>query len=240
MKGKTGVGSLAHLLGAAILLPAISLAGLDPTKAITQYAHDNWQTEQGLPQNTVPAMVQTSDGYLWLGTELGLARFDGARFTVFDKANTPELRNNTVVALLEDRKGRLWIGTEGGGLTRLEAGRFTTYTTVQGLSNNSVLALAEDREGNLWIGTDGGGLNRFHDGRFTVYTTKQGLSDDAVFSIREDGQGSLWIGTHAGLSRLKNGVFTTYTTKDGLGNRYVKCVYEGWALRGRSNWKHMF
>ena len=91
---------VACLLAAVLLQAASGAAGLDPAKAITQYTHDVWQTEQGLPQNTVPAIVQTRDGYLWLGTELGLARFDGVRFTVFDEASTPEIKSNIVVALV--------------------------------------------------------------------------------------------------------------------------------------------
>ena len=226
MNGKWKL-TLMALLAAALVLPAAKSEGsLNPAKAITQYTHDVWQTEQGLPQNSVPATVQTRDGYIWLGTELGLVRFDGVHFTVFDEANTPEIKSNIVVALVEDHQGRLWIGTQGGGLTCLQNGKFTTYTTANGLSNDSVLSLYEDREGNLWIGTDGGGLDRLKDGRFTVYNTKAGLANDAVFSVTEDPQGSLWIGTHGGLDRLKDGVFTTYTTKDGLKNTYVRSVYE--------------
>jgi signal transduction histidine kinase/ligand-binding sensor domain-containing protein/DNA-binding response OmpR family regulator len=226
MNAKRNVRLLASLLATLILPAAQGQASLNPAKAITQYTQEVWRTEQGLPQNTVPAIVQTRDGYLWLGTELGLARFDGVRFTVFDEASTPEIKSNIVVALVEDHQRRLWIGTQGGGLTCLQDGKFTTYTTANGLSNDSVLSLYEDRQGNLWIGTDGGGLDRFKDGRFTVYKTKTGLVNDAVFSITEDAQGSLWIGTHAGLARLKDGVFTSYTTKDGLKNGYVKSVHE--------------
>ncbi|HWU40032.1 MAG TPA: two-component regulator propeller domain-containing protein, partial [Candidatus Acidoferrum sp.] len=186
MNGKRIVRLLSSLIAMLGLLAAKSEGSLNPAKAMTQYTHDVWRTEQGLPQNTVPAMVQTRDGYLWLGTELGLARFDGMRFTVFDEASTPEIKSNIVVALVEDHQGRLWIGTQGGGLTCLQDGKFTTYTTANGLSNDSVLSLHEDRQGNLWIGTDGGGLDRFKDGRFTIYTTKTGLLNDAVFSITED------------------------------------------------------
>ena len=226
MNGKRSARLTAYLMAALVFAAAEGWAGLNPTKAITQYTHDVWQTEQGLPQNTIPAMVQTRDGYIWLGTELGLARFDGVRFSVFDEGNTPEIRSNIIVALAEDHQRGLWIGTQGGGLTYLKNGKFTTYTTKDGLSNDSVLSLYADREGNLWIGTDGGGLNRFSGGRFTAYTTKNGLADNAVFSITEDRQGSLWLGTHAGLTRLKGDAFTSYTTKDGLKNGYVKSVYE--------------
>ena len=90
-----------------------SAAGLDPAKALTQYAHGSWHVADGLPQDNVVSIAQTPDGYLWLGTEEGLVRFDGLRFTVFDRSNTPELKSNDIYALLVDRTGNLWIGTGG-------------------------------------------------------------------------------------------------------------------------------
>jgi PAS domain S-box-containing protein len=200
-------------------------SGLDPTKAITQYTHGVWQTEAGLPQESVAAITQTRDGYLWIGTEEGLARFDGVGFKVFDQRNTPELGMNTVSALFEDRSGDLWIGTNGGGLTRLHAGRFTRFTAKDGLGSDIILSLYQDREGNLWVGTDGGGISRFRDGRFVTYTTKNGLPDNSVFSIGQDHEGNLWLGTHAGVSRFKNGRFVTFGSRQGLPNLYVKSVY---------------
>jgi len=162
------------LLVAALVLPAArSEAGLNPEKAITQYTHDVWQTEQGLPQNTIMSTAQTRDGYIWLGTELGLVRFDGVRFTVFDEGNTPEIKSNIVKALAEDHQGRLWIGTQGGGLACFQGGKFTSYTTANGLSNDSVLSLFEDREGSLWIGTDGGGLDRLKDAGLRLILLRQ-------------------------------------------------------------------
>ena len=100
---------------AAFALFAVSAArALDPSKAITQYAHQVWKTDSGLPQNSIQAILQTRDGYIWLGTERGLVRFDGVQFTVFDKGNTPGLQNSNVQALFEDREGRFWVGTWGG------------------------------------------------------------------------------------------------------------------------------
>src|SRR3990172_968007 len=163
---------------------------LDPNKAITQYVHDVWQIEQGLPQNSVQDIVQTRDGYLWLATQEGLVRFDGVRFTVFEKANTREMKHNWVWTLFEDRGGSLWIGTYGGGLTRFKDGKFTSFTTQKGLSNDFVYSIHEDHKGSLWIGTYGGGLNRYKDGKFTSFATKEGLSSDRVWSIYEDRQGS--------------------------------------------------
>ncbi|MGA8025723.1 MAG: two-component regulator propeller domain-containing protein [Bryobacteraceae bacterium] len=198
---------------------------LDPAKAITQYTQDVWNTDAGLPQNSILAIAQTRNGYLWLGTEDGLARFDGVRFTVFDKENTPELQSNDIRALLVDGDGSLWIGTNGGGLTRLRHGKFTTFTTPNGLSNDAIHSLYEDAKGALWIGTDGGGLNRMQGGQFTEYGVKNGLPDNAVFSISGATDGSLWVGTHAGLAHMRDDSFTVYTSRDGLPNDDVRCTY---------------
>lgn len=219
------------LLAVALLSTVFTCSGraqgLDPRKSITQYSHDVWQAEDGLPQNSVAAIVQTWDGYIWLATQEGLARFDGVRFTVFDKKNTKEIGHSDIRALHESRDGSLWIGTGGGGLARLKDGRFTTYTTKEGLSGNIVRTLCEGRDGSLWIGTDGDGLSRLKDGTFTTYTTKQGLSSDRVVSLYEDRIGSLWIGTDGGgLSRLKDGKFTTYTTDEGLPVNMVWAICE--------------
>ena len=119
-----------------------------------------WQTQDGLPEQTVQAFAQTPDHCLWIGTTGGLLRFDGARFTVFDHENTPEFKENSVFALLASRDGSLWVGTEGGGLVRYQAGRFHGYGLRDGLSDGFVRSIYEDSKGTLWVGTDNG-LLRF-------------------------------------------------------------------------------
>ncbi len=208
------------------LLSASFVFSLDPHKHVTQYMHRSWSLRQGLPQSVVHAIARTSDGYLWLGTQEGLARFDGVRFEIFDRQNVPQLKNNWIRVLCQDRAGRLWIGTYGGGLTCLNEGRFTTYTTADGLSGNTIRAIHEDRGGNLWIGTNDSGLFRLKDGKFFHCTSKQGLHHDRVFAILEDRAGNLWVGTGGGLNRLKNGKFTNYTTKQGLAHDEVYGLYE--------------
>src|SRR5450432_1257161 len=84
---------------------------LDPHRDLSQFSHEAWLTENGLPQNTVHSIAQTRDGYIWIATEGGLARFDGVSFSVFDKQNTSQLKSDYIRALLEDRHGALWIGT---------------------------------------------------------------------------------------------------------------------------------
>src|SRR5690349_13274882 len=109
------MGPRIHLLfiaaGAVCLLPSRAAASLDPSKPVNQYLQDVWTSEDGLPQSSVLAIEQTPDGYLWLGTEEGLLRFDGSRFVKFNKQNVPALQSSEVRALLVDRRGVLWIGT---------------------------------------------------------------------------------------------------------------------------------
>jgi len=198
---------------------------LDPNKAITQYLHDVWQTDDGLPQNSVNNILQTRDGYLWFGTEKGLVRFDGVKFTVFDKNNTKAFQNNAVYRLVEDREGALWIGT-AGGLIRFKEDQFTAYNITEGVENKIIRAIYHDKEGNLWIGIDdeGGSIKCLKDGKLAnkKYSTGSGIS-----SICGDNQGNLWIGTFGGgLFQLQNGKLTNYTTQEGLANSFVRAVCE--------------
>ncbi len=184
----------------AALLASFPARALDPAKAITQYRHEVWRARDGLPQSSAEALVQSRDGYLWIGTQEGLARFDGARFVVFDRASTPELRHNRVLALLEDRGGRLWVGTEGGGLSVLQEGRFRTYGRAEGLDGEIVKALAEDADGTLWIGTEAG-LRCREEGAFSSRGERDGLPAGGVRALAVDAAGTLWVGTERGVFR---------------------------------------
>lgn len=224
---RVGLRLCPSALSAGLLLLSFAPRGyaLDPAKAVTQYMHDVWQTEQGLPQNTVNALAQTPDGYLWIGTREGLARFDGVRFTVFDTRTTPELGHSFVRCLLVDHKGRLWIGTSGGGLVRREGDRFTRYGEKDGLPNAQVSALLEDGRGRLWVGTDGGGLARSEGEGFVREPSRDALGD-SVRALLEDESG-LWIATDAGLARLQGATLTSFTPKDGLSRRSVRALLRG-------------
>ena len=215
------------VLAAGLGITSQKAASLDPAKALTQYVHQSWHVADGLPQDNVVSIAQTPDGYLWLGTEEGLARFDGLRFTVFDKSNTPELKSNDIYALLVDRTGNLWIGTGGGGVLRMSQGKFVAFTTQSGLSNDSVLSLGEDRDHAIWIGTEGGGVNRLKDGKFTVYNSKTGLVNDSVYCILAAKDGSVWFGTGGGISQLKDGSFHNFTPQQGLPNKNVRASLRG-------------
>ncbi len=210
----------------AVFFPSASSA-LDPDKMLSQYVHDAWQTEQGLPQNTIQSILQTRDGYLWLATQEGLARFDGKQFVTFSRNSVAEIKNNLITSLLEDREGRLWFSTGGGGLNSLKDGKFSVYTSKDGLSDDTIFSICEDREGAIWIGTRNNGLNRFKDGQVTSYTTQNGLSGDSVVAVYADREGALWIGVRGGgLNHFHDGQFKIYTTKDGLSDNNVSAICE--------------
>ena len=212
----------------AVLLPlSHTTLALDPQKKMSQYNRDVWAAEQGLPQNSVRAITQTADGYLWVGTREGLARFDGVAFTVLDKNNSRELITSNVTCLQATRDGGLVAGMAGGGFTKLKDGKFTVYRQQEGLPDpDGTLSVFEDRDSNLWFGAYGG-LARLRDGAFKVFSNSEGLTSQTVFSIVQDRRGSLWFGTLDGVSRYKDGKFYSYTVKDGLpGNEVRKLLVD--------------
>jgi len=189
------------LVGAAAAAPA-----LDRHTPVSRLGHDVWQMRDGLPQNSVEAIAQTLDGYLWFGTEEGLARFDGVRFTVFGREAASGLPQNSIKALLAARDGSLWVGTNGGGLARILRGTIVVYTRAQGLAGHAVSALTEDRDGGIWIGTNDG-LARFDGTRFETFGEAQGLPLRPVRAMRVDRQGTLWVVTGRGAYRYVAGRF---------------------------------
>ena len=132
----------------AICLCTLLAFGSFTSTARAQYRFDSWTADTGLPQNIIRAIHQTADGYLWLATLDGLARFDGVRFTIFNRSNSPGIQSNRFTGLYEDPNGALWLGTENSGLTRYYRGEFTTYTTQHGLPSNVIRGVFIDHDGN--------------------------------------------------------------------------------------------
>jgi len=239
-KRKTPTGSkIFNIWLTACFTCATAAGSLDPARSLSQYTQDIWNVQNGLPQNSALALAQTQDGYLWVGTEDGLARFDGVHFSLFDKENTPELQSNDIRALLVDHANNLWIGTDGGGLTRYTNGHFTTFTSRNSVLNDAITALAEDSAGQVWIGTDGGGLCRLSNGTFTRYTTRDGLPGNAILSLAagsavnpRDPRGTIWAGTYQGLARIESDSpakfsVTTFTIRDGLPHNDIRAISVG-------------
>lgn len=204
----------------ALMAPVTPVAALDSERAVTQYVLDHWGTREGLPHDVVRAIVQTRDGYLWLATQGGLARFDGLVFTVFDQDNTPELGSDDIRSLHEAPDGTLWIGTHGGGLLSLRDGRFTRYGVADGLGSDVVRCAHQSRDGDLWICTSAG-LTRKRGGVYRTFTAADGLGSDTVYSLHEAAGGELWVGTSGGVSRIKGERITNYRAGKELDARMI-------------------
>jgi signal transduction histidine kinase/ligand-binding sensor domain-containing protein len=187
---------------------------LDPGKRLTQYNRVVFDEAAGLPQSSVFAIAQSPDGYLWLGTGAGLARFDGVSFQVFGKANTAAIDYEQVRALLVDGEGALWIGLAGGnGLVRMLDGRFTSFAGRTGFDKPDAIAMLRDRAGALWFG-GWLGVSRWQGGRFTALTRKDGLGMGSVNALGEDDRGAVWLGTAGGVTRFADGGFRAWPRRD--------------------------
>ncbi len=189
-----------------------------------------------MPQNTVQSILQTSDGYLWFGTEGGLARFDSQRFTVFNSRNTPQLRSNDIRSLLEDSGGTVWIATSDG-IASLFHQQFHNYTTANGLPSNSISTLFQDASHHVCASTSAG-MACFISGRFeaaivadpsphsSVDTNLQRFVASPVLCSYIDREGDTWIGTESsGVTILRKLYFQTFSDRaDGLDDQ-IRCVY---------------
>src|ERR1700675_2692156 len=186
----------------AILLSIVSRAALalDPSLRLSQYLVENWQIQDGLPQTSAQAIARTPDGYLWVGTQEGLARFDGVRFTVFVSGKDVDIPDKHISTLFVDAGGRLWVGTRSG-LAVLEDGHFRSFAKFASLVHGYVRAIAQDRAGHVWVGTETG-LTEINGESARFYDGFAGLIDNRVQALSEDREGVLWIGTASGLQRF--------------------------------------
>ena len=171
----------------------------------------HYTPDNGLPNLSVTALAQDGDGFIWVGTQDGVARWDGYRFRSYkpDRKDPAALPDNSIVRLHADPRGRLWIGTSAGGLARYDRNRdgFVTYAaTPGGLSNPNVTAIADDGRGGLWVGTNGG-LDHLDPETGTIRSlrheasTAGSLPAGQVLAVLSDRAGRLWVGTDSGLAR---------------------------------------
>jgi len=169
----------------------------------------SWTIDDGLPQNGVFAIAQTPDGYLWIGTQEGLARFDGVQFRLFDRRPSPGPPSPAILALHVSRDGRLWIGTDRG-LLRLEAG----FLVPVSLASDRVHVIRESRDGGLWAGTSGGLARLGPDG--SGPGAGRLLAGQEVVALHEDGEGRLWAGGSGGLHVCGSGGCAEVGLESGL------------------------
>lgn len=188
-----------------------------------EYGFDVWTTANGLPQNTVTGVVQTPDGYLWLATFDGLARFDGVRFTIFDKGNTKGILNNRFSQLFVDKQGVIWAATENGVITVYRNGTFTSYQPPE--TFGSAITIVSDADGNAVIESVEGYFY-LKDGKF-IPTSDQKESNRKQFYYGKSG--AKWTFEPNTVSRQKDGQTTNYAldiSPDYLALSFNSIAYE--------------
>lgn len=182
-----------------------SALALDPSLDINQYAHTAWKIREGFAQGEITSIAQTSDGYIWLGTQFGLLRFDGVNKVPWQPSGNQHLPSSFIISLLATRDGTLWIGT-WNGLASWKDGRLTQYPELAGYY---IFNLLEDRGGVVWVGAMKvgvavGKLCATHEGGLHCDGDNGGLGI-GVFGLYEDSKGNLWVGVPNGLWRWKPG-----------------------------------
>src|SRR5271168_2484529 len=185
-------------------------SALNPSRQISQYAHTAWHTEDGLFSGTPSVIAQTTDGYLWIGTNIGLERFDGVRFVQWNPPAGKRLLDPRILSLLGTRDGSLWIGT-GYSVSRLKNGELVNYPQVSG----RVLSLLEDDEGAVWLVrtemTDTmGPLCRIKDVHLRCYGTRDGFPIELTTRLARTDSSELWVAGYSQLCRWKPGSSKLY------------------------------
>ena len=197
---------------------------LNPSVQPSDYIVAHWSTEDGMPHNQVRCIYQTRDGYLWVGTQEGLARFDGLTFTVFNQRNTPSFPNDTITSFAETRDGSLWIGT-ASGLARYRDGQFTAYGRADGLKADTVNALCVAPDGSLWIGGREG-ITRWVDGKFVNDIDTSTYDMVGLRSVWMDRHKALWLAAGYDALRYQDGAFTHFGRTEGLRTQSLRTLFE--------------
>ncbi|MCF7765647.1 MAG: response regulator [Verrucomicrobia bacterium] len=203
MKIKRFLDVFRRFLGILGLCSALlGMAAGAAVKVEHEFVMDSWETEQGLPENSATCFVQTPDGYLWFGTFNGLVRFDGMKFRVFNRSNTPDLVDNAVVNLHLDQAGRLWISTVSG-LAFVRDGQWTQLGAEQGWTGNFVRCFAESPDGDLYLSSFDGLVAKFQNGAFESLNPPDAGSGGYVAYL--DGENVLWAMNEGFLGRWVGG-----------------------------------
>ena len=185
---------------------------LDTSRQISQYGHTAWRIEDGVFAGAPNVMAQTTDGYLWIGTQSGLMRFDGVRFVSWSPPEGNELPSSRITSLLGGRDGSLWIGT-GAGLARWRNGNLTNYRDAAG----SIMAILEDRTGTIWIARANlsdthGPLCKVTDAGVRCYGRDDGLALTYAVTLANDSLGNVWLAGGAMVSRLQSNSADNYVS----------------------------
>jgi PAS domain S-box-containing protein len=209
------------------LVAALAAPGafaLNPAEKPANYIVTRWDAEDGLPQNSIRQIFQTRDGYLWIGTTQGLARFDGLTFTIFSYPATPGIPGNQITSFAETRDGSLWIGT-ADGLAQYHDGHFTAYGRAQGLKTEIINALCVAPDGSLWIGSREG-ITRWVDGKFVNDIDTSGYDTVGMRHIALDRHNTLWLSMGSETLHYADGKFTRFGRAEGLPAQALQMICE--------------
>jgi diguanylate cyclase (GGDEF)-like protein len=203
------------LLSLLLILASFACAASD--KPVNAYFREVWTTRDGLPHNQVNAIAQTPDGYLWFGTWEGLVRYNGLEFHLFDRGNTPALRDNGIRSVRVAPDGALVVGTSRGGVSVLRNSAWRTYTRQSGLAQEEVMDAVEDRRGRVWVATESAGLTRIDaTDRAVQFNQDNGLPSNVTFGLLRDTDDSIWLATAAGIVHFNGDRMTLYGPESGL------------------------
>lgn len=187
----------------------------------------NINSESGLPDNWVKAMLFDSSHFMWIGTKKGLVRYSGTSFKLFTTENSA-LQSDYITELHESKNHTIWVGTSKGVALIYPDGNSTVINEAQGLSAQVAISFFETQKG-MWIASYGDGLYFYNYQTKTcsqMYSTETGLVHNSVWTIKNDSKNRLWIGTNDGISVLENNSITNYTQENGLSNTKIRFIYE--------------
>jgi len=210
----------ARILFSIVFFVPLAISAADP------YLLSRWQVEQGLANNTITALLQNRQGYIWLATPSGLVRFDGQQFRCFNRWNTPAMTVDRLTCLWLDDDDTIWIGSDGGGLYCLRQNQW--HASSYELSNPHIQTIFRDRRGSLWVGTQYG-LNRLQNNHCETFTMSQGLPGNLVYALAEAEDGTLLAGGDGiGLAALRGRKFVVENELDPpVGIRALRRGHDG-------------
>ena len=199
------------LSAAAFVCFGFSANGLSPHKAVTEYIHDQWDAESGFPFGPVYAIAQTPDGYLWIGTEKGLVRFDGISFNSLRPPDAATELSRPILGLIVDGEGNLWVRPQGPKLLRYRDGKFQDMLAGLKLKETDITAMCAGRNGDVLFSGLVNGTVRYSNGRFETLGSVSVLPK-LIISLAETDAGRVWMGSKdAGLYYLSEGRVSTVT-----------------------------
>jgi ligand-binding sensor domain-containing protein len=211
---------------AFFLLPAATLFA--QFSELDNYVSRIWTSTDGLPGNSISDILQSDDGYIYLGTYESLVRFDGYEFESINKYTNKNYSFVSARSIFQDSTGTLWVGSNDEGVQKIDDGKTERYSTDNGLPNNSIRAFAEDKNHNLWIGTASGIVYLTPQGTFVTPRILENESSEYVLvsQLYKDTADKIWLATSAnhGLYVYTNDAFQRFTLLDSLGNYTVSCI----------------